>query len=177
LWKHQWGEIQDPDGVWFSFWQDEEDGAWTTDGHYYTVQLVALLMGIDEARAVELGSWSEHPDSKVTNAGKMQERYNYLHGGTQQLYHALTGRTHGMELALTLYALCHSHKEDPEAQTYLWHRFGDDFAHATSTDRRQFGEVTIDAYINAIQQFLDEYVIGKTQDFSIENLAIVAELA
>jgi hypothetical protein len=31
LWKHQWGEIQDPDGVWFSFWQDEEDGeaSWT----------------------------------------------------------------------------------------------------------------------------------------------------
>jgi hypothetical protein len=26
LWKHQWGEIQDPDGVWFDFWQDEEDG-------------------------------------------------------------------------------------------------------------------------------------------------------
>jgi hypothetical protein len=38
LWKHQWGEIQDPDGVWFSFWQDEEDGA------LYTVSEVKTLL-------------------------------------------------------------------------------------------------------------------------------------
>jgi hypothetical protein len=160
LWKHQWGEIQDPDGVWFDFWQDEEDGAWTTDGHFYTLRLIALMMELDEATALKLGKAAEEPDSHVVNEKNMEERDTWLVGGLQQKYHALTGGYHGVELAATAYALTKTHTDDASL-FYLLHRFGDCFAHFEISNDNKLLTTTVQLkdYISAIDNYIDKQFI------------------
>jgi hypothetical protein len=162
LWMHQWKKIQSPDRVWLSFLEGEEEGEWTTDGHYYTVQLVALMMGLDANTALELGKTSEEPDSHVTSDIDMEEKDTWLIGGLQQRYHALTGGYHGVELAITTYAIIKTHTNEA-AFLYLLHRFGDDYAHFNIDHDKEGLTTTVKLtdYIEALDKYLNQLIDKK----------------
>jgi hypothetical protein len=162
LWMHQWKKIQSPDRVWLSFLEGEEEGEWTTDGHYYLFTYVALLMGFDYQTATEFGKYSEGPDSNVKSEGIMEEQDTWLIGELQQRYHALTGGYHGIELAATSYALVTSILGDygdgnGKYKNYLFHRFGDCFAHfANKNDSKGLTTtVMLKDYIDAIDKYIN----------------------
>jgi hypothetical protein len=150
LWKHQWEEIQDPQKMWFSFWQDEEDSEYATDGHYYTVQLVALMMGLDSATAYKLAVDAEAPDSEVKSPWDMEERYTYVDFDKQPVYHALSGKTHGVELAITTYALLRGFPER-ENEKFLLHRFGDCFGHVETKYGDNVDVIDLSLYEQAVE--------------------------
>jgi hypothetical protein len=169
LWKHQWGAIQEPQGDWFSFLQDEEDAELATDGHYHTMRLLALLLDIDEKTVEKLAEYAENPDSKVFSSAEMQERYTWAEPELQQQYHVLTGRTHGVELALTTYALKQAYASgDEEAKSYLWHRFGDCFGHIKlASTNIEFKNVPLTNYWKAVEDFMNAINIVVTNPIDI----------
>ncbi len=152
--KWQWDQIYNP-AVFNAVFDKDEEGMWTTDGHYYTVQLVALMMGLDEATALKLGKAAEEPDSYVISDMEMQERDTWTKGGLQQRYHALTGGYHGVELAVTAYAMIKTHT-DETSLLYLLHRFGDNFAHF-KIDHDKEG-LTINVSLKNYIQAIDNYI-------------------
>lgn len=134
--------------VWGLF-QDDEDGMWTTDGHFYILRYVGLCMGMSKDEAFKLASYAEEPDSHVYKENtvnvikqdsdgsllietieneKMFERLTWLIPGQQETNHALTQGFHGVEFAATTYAILKL-KDMDAIQRFLLHRFGDCFAH------------------------------------------------
>ena len=156
--KWQWDQIYDP-AITTSLIKYDEEGEWTTDGHYYTVQLIALMMGLDENTASKLGEVSEYPDTEVHSNESMTERYTWATPGLQQKYHALTGGYHGVELAVTAYALLKTHT-DEKSLKYLLHRLGDCFAHFDIVhDKEELTHnVSLQQYIDAIEHYLNENI-------------------
>ena len=156
--KWQWDQIYDP-AITTSLIKYDEDGEWTTDGHYYTVQLIALMMGLDENTAFKLGQASENPDTEVHSNESMTERYTWATPVLQQKYHALTGGYHGVELAITAYALLKTHTDD-ESLFYLLHRLGDCFAHFDIAHDNEplTMNVSLQQYISALEHYLNENI-------------------
>ena len=156
--KWQWDQIYDP-AITTSLIKYDEEGEWTTDGHYYTVQLIALMMGLDEQTAFKLGQASENPDTEVHSNESMTERYTWATPGLQQKYHALTGGYHGVELAVTAYALLKTHTYDKSLK-FLLHRLGDCFAHFDIVhDKEELTHnVSLQQYIDAIEHYLNENI-------------------
>ena len=58
----------------FGFLADEEEGEWTTDGHYYLFTYLGMLMGLDYSEAEKLGRYAEEPDSHVITDDDFTER-------------------------------------------------------------------------------------------------------
>ena len=170
--KWQWDQIYDP-AITTSLIKYDEEGEWTTDGHYYTVQLIALMMGLDEQTAFKLGQASENPDTEVHSNESMTERYTWATPLLQQKYHALTGGYHGVELAITAYALLKTHTDD-ESLMYLIHRLGDCFAHFDIVHDKEplTMNVSLQQYISAIERYLTENIPYKQHkdwiDFMLE---------
>ena len=156
--KWQWDQIYDP-AITTSLIKYDEEGEWTTDGHYYTVQLIALMMGLDEETALKLGQASEDPDTKVLSNEFMIEKYTWATPVLQQKYHARTGGYHGVELAITAYALLKTHTDD-ESLEFLLHRLGDCFAHFDiAHDKEELTKnVSLQQYVDAIERYLNENI-------------------
>ena len=153
----QWSWMHEKHGSGlFGFLADESEGEWTTDGHYYLFTYLGMLMGMDYATAEQYGKWAEEPDSKVTNDGDMEENITWLIGNLQQRNHALTGGEHGVELAATAYAITHYLTD--ENKKYLFHRFGDCYAHLdNSNDSKGFNtDVKLIDYINAFENYIKD---------------------
>ncbi|NDV79477.1 hypothetical protein [Dysgonomonas sp. 511] len=171
--KWQWDVINDP--AWFSNPLDGDDkGMWTTDGHFYTLDLLGNLLGLPANISERLGFFSEYPDSEVHNIQNMEEKDTWMIGEKQQRYHALTGGYHGVEVAITTYALMKSHKKSESDLLYLYHRFGDDFAHF-NIEHDEEGLTTptnlLDyaiAYENYVSNWIDKNIktYPKDTDFS-----------
>jgi len=272
LWHFQWDEIQDPSRVWMKWNKDEEEGEWTTDGHYYLFTYLGMLMGMDYAEAERYGRYAEEPDShvftkednqtitmgnnkevkvfhnyfeegdtlpehKATLLGnndryydkkgreiifvkgmslynwgaikltakdilngyvdikdnilehsniKVNDRLNYrlyfnpiymVENTTwaidelQQRNHALSSGYHGVELAVTAYAIKNAEQLglQHDIKSYLLHRFGDVFAHfkyegdepKTKEElrkSRKYTDRTLNEYISALEYFFKNYV-------------------
>lgn len=151
----QWYNIENPSDYHFPFTDSADDGAYTTDGHFYLFTYIGLLLGVPYETAFKFGQCAENPDTHVFQdgdisisvekqningeemdvyvitgyrAGQMYERTTWLIGGLQQRYHSLTLGYHGVELASTLYAILKLKNKDL-INEYLLHRFGDCFAH------------------------------------------------
>ena len=156
--KWQWDQIYDP-AITTSLIKYDEDGEWSTDGHYYTVQLIALMMGLDENTAFKLGQASENPDTEVNNDESMIENSTWKEAVLQQKYHALTGGYHGVELAITAYALLKTHTDD-ESLKFLLHRLGDCFAHFDiNNDKKELTKnVSLLQYMNAIENYINKNI-------------------
>ncbi len=150
---------------------------WTTDGHYYLFTYLGMLMGMDYATAEQYGRWAEEPDTKVTNAGDMEENITWLIGNLQQRNHALTGGEHGAELAATAYAITHYLTGDN--QTYLFHRFGDCYAHLNnSNDSKGFDNVPLQDYIDAFEKYIQNnfsFVIPNTEQLMSDGKIITIQ--
>lgn len=155
----QWYNIENPSEYHFPFTDSAEDGEWTTDGHYYLFDYLCLLMGLDEKTATKLAEFSEQPDTKMNaenNVSKrVEENITWAIGGTQQSYHALTGGLHGVELMATAYSIIHY--LDNENEKFLFHRFGDCYAHFDkNSDEKGFTHLMLKEYTNAFDEYLNE---------------------
>jgi hypothetical protein len=62
---YQWRVMQDSVMFVWGLFQDDEDGMWTTDGHFYILRYVGLCMGMSKDEAFKLASYAEEPDSHV----------------------------------------------------------------------------------------------------------------
>jgi hypothetical protein len=175
--KWQWDQIYDP-AITTSLIKYDEEGEWTTDGHYYTVQLIALMMGLDEQTAFKLGQASENPDTEVHSNESMTERYTWATPVLQQKYHALTGGYHGVELAITAYALLKTHTDD-ESLMYLLHRLGDCFAHFDIAHDKEplTMNVSLQQYVDAIDSYLYENIPQNRHKEWIEFMLIANHTA
>ena len=162
LWAHQWKLIHDPKNVWLKFLQEESEGEWTTDGHYYTLDLLGNLLGLPSNVANQVAMMSEYPDSHVhdSDGANMQEKDTWMIGEQQQRYHALTGGYHGVEVAVTAYALLNSHKNSSSDLLYLFHRFGDDFAHFNieNDDKGLTTPTNLMEYVNAYEKYVSDWI-------------------
>ena len=175
--KWQWDQIYDP-AITTSLIKYDEDGEWTTDGHYYTVQLIALMMGLDEQTAFKLGQASENPDTRVYSNEFMTERITWMLPVLQQKYHALTGGYHGVELAITAYALLKTHTDD-ESLKFLLHRLGDCFAHFDIVHDKEplTMNVSLQQYVDAIDSYLYENIPQNRHKEWIEFMLIANHTA
>ena len=180
----QWHLAHNPDKNVFKFLQDEEGGEWTTDGHYYLFTYIGMLMGMDYATAEQYGRWAEEPDSHVISkedienggqvrmgdtdvtidknrleVGNMVENTTWMIGGLQQRNHALTGGFHGVELLMTTWAIKYDYEMGSNSKEYLFHRFGDCFAHFdVSNDSNGFNDVPLQSYLDSVDNFLTNNV-------------------
>ena len=175
--KWQWDQIYDP-AITTSLIKYDEEGEWTTDGHYYTVQLIALMMGLDEQTAKNLGIMAEIPDNIIVSSDSMVENDTWLKGGLQQKYHALTGGYHGVELAITAYALLKTHTDD-ESLKFLLHRLGDCFAHFDIVHDKEplTMNVSLLQYVDAIDSYLYENIPQNRHKEWIEFMLIANHTA
>lgn len=173
----QWTVMDNHPSYTLPFLEDAEDSQWTTDGHYYLFTYLGLLLGLDYETAKKYGQWAEEPDTYLGPNGIVYyENTTWLKPYLQQRDHALTGGYHGVELAATLYAL-HKLKENPnyidpltnkifkggaeDNKQFLFHRFGDCFAHSNISENMLPDEVKIDDqwFINAINKYVDNVYI------------------
>ncbi|GEM_PF-3287747 len=178
----QWTVMDNHPSYTLPFLEDAEDSQWTTDGHYYLFTYIGMLMGVPYAKAEEFGRWAERPDTYVLSeedikngyvnmgdnekvdvsgkkVGDMLENTTWAIGYLQQLYHALTGGFHGVELAFTTYAIKHANElgMQEDVKSYLLHRFGDVFAHFDmSNDSKGFDNVPLTKYINWVESFFGD---------------------
>ena len=71
---YQWRVMQDSIMFVWKGLQDDEDGMWTTDGHYYLFTYLAMLKGLDYKEAEKLGRYAERPDTHVISFEDFKER-------------------------------------------------------------------------------------------------------
>src|SRR5882672_9269542 len=83
-----------------------------TDGHYWTVLIVASLLKIPEAEAIAYAA--EYPDNVMNEDGYIaRKRFTFLYPGAQIKVHALTGGNpgHEMEVSHTMFKAARSANE------------------------------------------------------------------
>lgn len=167
----QWTVMDDHHEYTLPFLEDAEDSQWVSDGHYYLFTYLGLLLGLDYNTAEQYGKWAEEPDTQIDSNGIYWENTTWLKPYLQQQNHALTGGYHGVELAATLYAL-HKSKSDPyyvdpltndifkgtpvKNMKFLFHRFGDCFAHSNINESDLSGGSKVDNV--KIIKAVDDYV-------------------
>lgn len=95
------------------------------------------------------------------NTTYMAENTTWAHAELQQRNHALSSGYHGVELAVTAYAIKYAaqlHMQD-DVKSYLLHRFGDVFAHfkyegdEKDVNSSKYDNVSLNQYIRAIDDF------------------------
>jgi RHS repeat-associated protein len=118
----------------------DSDGNYETDGHYWTVYMIGLMIGLDSYRAEQLAynveKWDTmiHGDQAVLN-------YTWADPNHQQRTHSLTGGTHSIEEYNTSVAILNGNGADIEEMGRLIHRYGDTYAHSKlSGDGTMYGE-------------------------------------
>jgi len=128
--NHQdWKQINDPAFKLYTF-QSQSSGEYETDGHYSTVYLVSLMLGMESNKALELAKATEGPDTTVHSKAKFELNDTWGHlFGPQQEIHALTGGFHGIEEFFTAIKFLNTPTNDIKGLGELLHRFGDTYAH------------------------------------------------
>lgn len=106
-----------------------------TDGHYSTVYLVCLMLGMNEIDAEELAIATEAPDTTIHNEMDFELNDTWADPNYQGPIHSLTGGFHGIEEFMTAIKFLWLkidplNREDSIRQLgELLHRFGDTYAH------------------------------------------------
>jgi len=106
-----------------------------TDGHYSTVYLVCLMLGMNEIDAEELAIATEAPDTTIHNEMDFELNSTWADPDYQGPVHSLTGGFHGIEEFMTAIKFLWlridpANREDSIRQLgELLHRFGDTYAH------------------------------------------------
>ena len=68
----------------------DKDGNYETDGHYWTVYMIELLIGLEPAHAEDIARCLDYPDT-IINGKSATLRYTCAKPNYQQDIHALTG--------------------------------------------------------------------------------------
>ncbi|KIQ16433.1 hypothetical protein RT99_20390 [Flavobacterium sp. MEB061] len=128
LWHNDWKQINDPKFRLYLF-QGDAEGEYETDGHYSTVYLVSLMLGMDPAKAKQLAEATEAPDTDIHSETNFELDDTWIDGEYQETIHSLTGGFHGTEEFLTAIQFIYTPKENISKLGELLHRFGDTYAH------------------------------------------------
>lgn len=127
---NDWEIMHAPGLQLYQFTQRDKDGEYETDGHYSTVYLVSLMLGMDQNKALELAIATEAPDTTVHSETKFELNDTWGHPfGPQQEIHSLTGGFHGIEEFFTAIKFLNTSTNDVKQLGELLHRFGDTYAH------------------------------------------------
>lgn len=162
---YQWRVMQDSVMFVWKGLQDDEDGLWTTDGHFYLFTYLSMRIGNDYETALKYGKMSEEPDTefKIENGVvRAFENNTWMIGGLQQLYHVLNDNFHGVQLAATTWAILNIDLF-PDGEKYLYHRFGDAFAHinghTNDSDMKNWNiTIPLRQYYESIDEFLNDEI-------------------
>lgn len=101
-----------------------------TDGHYSTVFLVCLMLGMDPESAEDLAKATEAPDTTIHSKTKFELNDTWGNFfGPQQEIHSLTGGFHGIEEFFTSVNFLYTPNGEVAELGKLLHRFGDTYAH------------------------------------------------
>lgn len=127
--NHQdWKQINDPAFKFYAF-QSQASGEYETDGHYSTVYLVSLMLGMSPDKAKQLAVATEAPDTDVHSETNFELDDTWINGEYQETIHSLTGGFHGTEEFLTAIQFIYTPRENILKLGELLHRFGDTYAH------------------------------------------------
>ena len=141
-----------------------------TDGHYWTVYAVALLIGINNELAEKLGQLSEKPDTVIADIDKYEkskQNYTWAFPEEQKNTHALLGSKAKVEVvvsfAKTMLLLASS---DDQLSSAL-HYFGDAFAHQRMSEDGYYGDCN---HSKGVKAYLFEKITGGTAEhaFGVE---------
>lgn len=126
--KYQWDHVINPVAI-IGALEDEEDAAYETDGHYSTVYLVCLMLGMNQSAAEQLAIATEDPDTDVHSEMDFELDQTWAYLGAQQEIHSLTGGFHTVEEMMTAFKFIYISKGDIKGMGELLHRYGDTYAH------------------------------------------------
>ena len=132
-----YGEPENP-----KFIDREGNYYYETDGHYSTVYLVCLMLGMNEYDAEELAIATEAPDTTIHSETDFELNDTWFDSHPQEDIHSLTGGFHGIEEFITAlkFLWLKEVKTDGDSPEKikkntikrlgeLLHRFGDTYAH------------------------------------------------
>ncbi|BAV08134.1 RHS repeat domain-containing protein [Filimonas lacunae] len=109
----------------------DPDGRWQTDGHYWTVFLLATILQLPNAE--QIAHYTEYPDTYI-HGNRADERYTWASPSEQTRTHSLTGGYHTEERANTISDLLAVPASNIEEFGRLMHRLGDTYAHSKLTN-------------------------------------------
>ncbi len=114
--------------------EDNSNVLYETDGHYSTVYLVCLMLGMSDYNAEELAIAAEAPDTTIHNESDFELNDTWFDPTKQEDIHTLTGGFHGVEEFTTALKFLWlkdrgNKKETTKRLGELLHRFGDTYAH------------------------------------------------
>lgn len=139
-----------------------------TDGHYSTVYLVCLMLGMDPKLAKQLAEATEAPDTTIHSETKFELNDTWGHpDGSQQKIHSLTGGFHGIEEFFTAVKFLYTPNENVEELGKLLHRFGDTYAHTKinnlKPDDIKESFKLKDADDETIKKYIESWKVGPEQ--------------
>jgi hypothetical protein len=109
-----------------------------TDGHYWTVLVVATMLKIRDAKVVAFNA--EFPDNVINEDGyTVRGRLTFLLPGPQKKVHALTGNDPEIEKAKSLRML--QEATDARSMGVASHRLGDSYSHINDRTGRMYPHV------------------------------------
>ncbi len=114
----------------------DPNGLYETDGHFWTVYLVATIMNLSHAGSI--AQWTEAPDNWMSQDGDSHYgTKTYLTPSWRGPVHSLTGGTPDYERWLSVTGVMQSNNET--ALGISLHRLGDSFAHTIPGKDKMFG--------------------------------------
>lgn len=141
------------------FLSDKEIKAiYETDGHYSTVYLVCLMLGINNEFANELAVATEAPDTTIHSPTKFELNDTWSKIGPQKEVHSLTGGFHGIEEFFTAVKFLNADKNNTEELGKLLHRFGDTYAHTEVNNLRPEDIKEDMNLLNTDAETIDKYI-------------------
>ena len=108
---------------------------YNSDGHFWTVYLVGVLLNMPEAR--ELALYAENPDHIMDTLGNITRgTYTWLDITKQGKYHALTGKNPQKERERS--RKMYMDGKDVKQRGRALHRLGDSYAHARPDESKMY---------------------------------------
>jgi len=156
LYKYQWDCIHNPEAM-MGLFEDDEDAAYETDGHYSTIYLIGKMLGLPFYK--KLAWFTEFPDNRIHDKHAIV-RTTWSEREHQLLTHALTWDHHSIEEFKTAVAFMNANAKDYVELGRLLHRYGDCYAHTRLEDD--------------IKPFLEKRMYGDTIQF-LNSFGITAE--
>ncbi|WP_029273521.1 hypothetical protein [Flavobacterium sp. KJJ] len=115
--------------------EEKSTVVYETDGHYSTVYLVCLMLGMNKIDAEELAIATEAPDTTIHSELEFELNSTWADPDYQGPVHSLTGGFHGIEEFMTavkflwLKINLNNRENSIRELGELLHRFGDSYAH------------------------------------------------
>lgn len=100
-----------------------------TDGHYSTVYLTCLMLGMDNQLAQQLATATEAPDTTMHSAIKYELNDTWANRFHQLNTHSLTNGFHGSDELITALLFLYTESSKINELGRLLHRYGDTYAH------------------------------------------------